>query len=49
MHGAKIGMPELYPHVLRRTFAQIGYESGVPITQISKQLGIEALKPLKDI
>jgi integrase/recombinase XerC len=38
-HGAKIGMPKLDPHDLRRTFAQIGYEAGVPITQISKQLG----------
>jgi integrase len=31
--------PSLAPHDLRRTYAQIGYESGVPITQISKLLG----------
>lgn len=29
----------LQPHDLRRTYAQIGYESGVPIAQISKLLG----------
>jgi integrase len=38
-HGALIGLPEIDPHDLRRTFAQIGFEAGVPITQISKQLG----------
>jgi integrase len=26
-------------HDLRRTFAKLGYEAGVPITQISKLLG----------
>lgn len=38
-YGARIGIPELAPHDLRRTYAQIGYESGVPITQISVLLG----------
>lgn len=38
-HGAAIGKPELDPHDLRRTYAQLGYEAGVPITQISKLLG----------
>lgn len=38
-YGAMIGLPELDPHDLRRSYAQIGYESGVPITQISKLLG----------
>ena len=38
-YGAAIGKPDLAPHDLRRTYAQIGYESGVPITQISKLLG----------
>lgn len=38
-HGAMIGMSELDPHDCRRTFAQLGYEAGVPLTQISKQLG----------
>jgi integrase len=37
--GQIIGKPELAPHDLRRTFAQLGYEAGVPITQISKLLG----------
>jgi integrase len=37
--GEGIGQPELAPHDLRRTFAQLGYEAGVPITQISKLLG----------
>jgi site-specific recombinase XerD len=38
-YGEAIGLPELAPHDLRRTFAQLGYEAGVPITQISKLLG----------
>jgi len=37
--GESIGKPELAPHDLRRTYAQLGYEAGVPITQISKLLG----------
>jgi integrase len=32
-------LPELAPHDLRRTYAQLGYEVGVPITQISKLPG----------
>ena len=38
-YGRQMGKPSLAPHDLRRTYAQIGYESGVPITQISKLLG----------
>lgn len=38
-YGRKLGKPSLAPHDLRRTYAQIGYESGIPITQISKLLG----------
>lgn len=38
-YGKKIGKPDLAAHDLRRTFAQVGYEAGVPITQISKLLG----------
>lgn len=38
-YGAKIGKPGLAPHDLRRTYAQLGYNAGVPITQISKLLG----------
>jgi integrase len=37
--GAAMGKPELAPHDLRRTYAQLGYEAGVPVTQISKLLG----------
>jgi site-specific recombinase XerD len=37
--GQMIGQPELAPHALRRTFAQLGFQAGVPITQISKLLG----------
>jgi integrase len=37
--GELIGKPELAPHDLRRTFAQLGYEAGIPITQLSKLLG----------
>ena len=38
-HGSLIGKPELSPHDLRRTFAQLGYEAGLPVTQISVLLG----------
>jgi integrase len=38
-YGRKIGVPELAPHDLRRSYAQLGYEAGVPITQISVLLG----------
>jgi integrase len=37
--GEEIGKPNLAPHDLRRTFAQLGYEAGVPVTQISRLLG----------
>lgn len=37
--GGAIGKDGLAPHDLRRTYAQLGYEAGVPITQISKLLG----------
>lgn len=38
-YGARIDKPDLAPHDLRRTYAQIGYSDGVPITQISTLLG----------
>jgi len=38
-YGKQMGKPELAPHDLRRTYAQLGYEAGVPITQISTLLG----------
>lgn len=37
--GAKIGEHKLRPHDLRRTYAQLGYNAGVPVTQISRLLG----------
>jgi integrase len=37
--GGMIGKENLQPHDLRRTFAQLGYEAGVAITQISTLLG----------
>lgn len=37
--GALIGKPDLAPHDLRRTYAQLGLEAGIPITQISVLLG----------
>jgi len=37
--GEAIGKPDLAPHDLRRTYAQLGFEAGVPITQISGLLG----------
>ena len=41
--GEKINKPHLSPQDLRRTYAQLGYEAGVPITQISKLLGHASL------
>jgi len=38
-YGKKIGKPGLAPHDLRRTYAQLGYNAGVSITQMSVLLG----------
>lgn len=38
-HGAMMGKPDLAPHDLRRSYAQIGHAAGVPIVQISRLLG----------
>jgi site-specific recombinase XerD len=38
-YGEKIGVSTLAPHDLRRTYAQIGLDAGIPISQISKLLG----------
>ena len=43
-YGKAIGKPELAPHDLRRTYAQIAYEAGVPITRISRLLGHESIE-----
>jgi integrase len=40
--GELMGRPNLEPHDLRRTFAQLGYEAGVSITQISTLLLIRS-------
>lgn len=37
--GAAIGRPGLAAHDLRRSYAQLGFEAGIPITQISQLLG----------
>lgn len=42
--GALIGKPNLQPHDLRRTFAQLGMEAGVPLTQISVLLGHDSVE-----
>jgi len=42
--GAAMGKPELAPHDLRRTYAQLGYEAGVPVTQISRLLGHSSIQ-----
>ena len=42
-HGAMIGIPELDPHDLRRTYSQLGYEAGIPLTQLSKLIGHESI------
>jgi len=38
-YGAMIDIPELDSHDLRRTYARLGYNAGVPVEQISKLLG----------
>jgi len=42
--GHIIGKPELQPHDLRRTYAQLGLKAGIPIEQISKLLGHANIK-----
>ena len=39
VYGESIGLSGLAPHDLRRTYAQIGLDNGIPIQQISKLLG----------
>ena len=34
-----IGSPDLAAHDLRRSYAQVGYDSGIPITQLGKLSG----------
>ncbi|MCP4700636.1 MAG: site-specific integrase, partial [Gammaproteobacteria bacterium] len=42
-YGKRINLPQLAPHDLRRTFAQLAYEAGIPLTQISILLGHASL------
>ena len=43
-YGKLIGIENLAAHDCRRTFAQLAYEAGVPITQISVLLGHSSVK-----
>lgn len=43
-HGALIGIPDLAPHDMRRSYAMLAYLAGVPITQISVLLGHSSVK-----
>lgn len=42
--GEMIGKPNLQPHDLRRTYAELGRQAGVPIEQISILLGHASIK-----
>ena len=46
--GAMIGKPELQPHDLRRTYAELGRRAGVSIEQISKLLGHASIETTQD-
>lgn len=41
-YGSIIGLPDLAPHDLRRTYAMLAYADGVPMSQISLSLGHES-------
>jgi integrase len=43
-----IGKPELQPHDLRRTYAELGRRAGVPIAQISRLLGHATIKTTQE-
>jgi len=46
--GTMIGKPELQPHDLRRTYAELGRRAGVPISQISKLLGHSSIETTQE-
>jgi len=46
--GAIIGKPELRPHDLRRTYAELGRRAGMPISQISKLLGHASIETTQE-
>jgi integrase len=47
-YGKQIGKPGLAPHDLRRTYAQLGYNAGVPITKISVLLGHSSVETTQE-
>lgn len=47
-YGAKIGHPELRPHDLRRTFAQLARKGGGKLEAIQQDLGHESIKTTQD-
>jgi len=46
--GRMFGKPELQPHDLRRTYAELGRRAGVSINQISKLLGHASIETTQD-
>jgi len=46
--GAMIGKPALQPHDLRRTYAELGRQAGVLISQISKLLGHASIETTQE-
>ncbi len=46
--GSMIGKPNLKPHDLRRTYAELGRRAGVPISQISKLLGHASIETTQE-
>jgi site-specific recombinase XerD len=43
-YGEEIGVEQLAPHDLRRTFAKLAYRGGARIDQISLSLGHESIE-----
>lgn len=46
--GSMIGKPALWPHDLRRTYAELGRRAGVTISQISKLLGRSSIETTQE-
>jgi len=46
--GSMTGKPDLQPHDLRRTYAELGRRAGVPISQISKLLGHASIETTQE-
>jgi integrase len=42
-HGTKIGIPDLNPHDLRRTYAQLARRGGAPLETVQHSLGHASL------